>query len=330
MPLAILLGAVVIAVLAFKVSPWPGALLVRTMFNKDDRRVLAALQNHTPAAPITVLSNQSYLPGNQRALLDVYMPTGIEHTTQTRPVVIWTHGGAWVSGDKTDDGPYFKLLAAQNVIVVSVNYSLAPEKRYPTQIEEINSAYGYVVANANRLHINPGKIFIAGDSAGAQLTSQMAAIITDPAYAKEVGITPSLNRSQVAGTILFCGIYKMEQLVEADPSLPKLLSWGDDQVVWAYSGVSAKTGPLIQQMSPYYHVTANFPPTFVSGGNADPLTLKQSMPLASKLQGLGVSVDTLFYPANHRPSLAHEYQFNLDDNDGQKALAAVVQFLARH
>jgi len=213
---------------------------------------------------------------------------------------------------------------------VSVNYTLAPEKSYPTQIFELNEAQAFVVANAARLHINPNKIFLAGDSAGSQLSSQMAALITNPDYAREVNIKPALHPSQLAGTILFCGIYKMEGLTEADPNLPGLISWGDDQAVWAFSGTRDKSSPLIRQMSPYYHVTKDFPATFISGGNGDPLTNKQSVPLTTTLKTLGVDVTTLFYPANHTPSLPHEYQFNLDNTDGQRAFDQMIDFLTQH
>jgi acetyl esterase/lipase len=305
-------------------------MLVRITFNRGGRQTLAALQKHTPSKPITVIANQQYKQDDHNALLDVYIPHSAEQTGRTLPVVVWTHGGAWVSGDKTDDSPYFKLLAAQDLVVVSLNYALAPEKTYPAQIFELNDAHAYIVANATRFHIDPNKIFLAGDSAGAQLTSQMDALITNPAYAKEIGVTPALHPSQLTGTALFCGIYKMEDLTEADPSLPKLITWGDDQVVWAYSGTRNSLSPVIRQMSTYYHVTEDFPATFITGGNGDPLTGKQSVPLANELKALGVSVTTLFYPTDHQPSLPHEYQFNLDTADGQQAFAQLVQFLQKH
>lgn len=325
-PVGILAGLVILVFVAFKVSPWPGIILIRTVFDHGSRQTSAALEKHKPSAPVKVISDQQYEQGNNRAMLDIYLP---ESTGQSKPlpVVIWVHGGAWVSGDKANNAPYFKLIASQGFAVVSVNYTLAPQKKYPAQIHELNKAYGYVAANAARFHIDPNMIFLAGDSAGSQLSSQMAALITNSKYADEVGIKMSLQPSQLSGVILFCGIYKMEGLVEANPKLPKILSWGDDEVVWAYSGTRSKSGPLIREMSPYYHVTKDFPATFISGGNADPLTEKQSMPLAEKLKDLQVPVTTLFYPADHKPDLPHEYQFNLDTADGKQALKQVIDFI---
>ncbi|HYH36210.1 MAG TPA: alpha/beta hydrolase, partial [Candidatus Saccharimonadales bacterium] len=240
--------------------------------------------------------------------------------------VVWSHGGAWLSGNKTDSAPYFKWLANQGFVVIAPNYSLAPGKTYPTPVRQLNDAHAYIQANAARYKLNPDKIVLAGDSAGAQLSSQMAALITNPAYAKEVGIKPSLQLSQLRGAVLFCGIYKMESLAEPAPSLPRIIDWGDSTAVWAYTGTRDESDPLIRQMSAYYHVTKDFPTTFISGGNADPLTDGQSVPFAQKLQSLGVNATTLFYPPDHEPKLPHEYQFTIDQ-DGRKAFEQMTRFL---
>jgi acetyl esterase/lipase len=83
-------------------------------------------------------------------------------------------------------------------------------------------------------------------------------------------------------------------------------------------------------MSPYYHVTAEFPPTYISGGNGDPLTDKQSRPFADKLRALGVPVRSVFYAADYAPALLHEYQFNLDQSAGQQTLASMLAFVRKH
>lgn len=321
----VLVGLLFVVALAFRLSPWPGALIIRHVFNNGGQQTLEAMKAKLPNYPVTVLSNQTYLKGDKNALLDVYIPNRAVQSHATLPVVVWTHGGAWLSGDKTNDGPYFKRLADQGFIVIALNYSLAPEKKYPTPVHELNSAYAYIEANAARFYSNPNKVFLAGDSAGAQLSSQMAAIITTPNYARTVGVTPSLKPSQLAGVILFCGIYKMEGLTEPNPSLPKIVSWGDDTTVWAYSGTRDKSSPLIQQMSAYYHISKYFPDTFISGGNGDPLTDAQSVPFAGELESAGVNVTRLFYPKDHVPSLPHEYQFTFN-NDGERAFTQTVTF----
>jgi acetyl esterase/lipase len=327
--ICILLALLVIGFLAFRLSPWPGALIIRTVFNHGGAQVKQALEKHAPGG-ITKLSDQQYAPSDKHALLDVYYPEGIAESGAVQPTVIWTHGGAWISGDKADAEPYFRLLSSKGYTVISVNYTLAPEKSYPVQIEQLNQAHSYIVDNAARFHVDASQLFLAGDSAGSQLSAQLAAMITNPVYADEVGIVPSLNPASLKGVLLNCGIYQMDGLVHPDATLPKIVGWGNDVAVWSFAGTRDFNDPVIRQMSPYYHVTQDFPPAYITGGNADPLTDAQSKPFAEKLTSLGVEVQTLFYPADHQPALPHEYQFNLDNADGQKAFDASVEFLSKH
>lgn len=323
-------GIIIAVLVAFKVSPWPGAMIIRSVFGQNDAKTTAALQKHQPGKPIALLANQQYRPGDGDARLDAYFPESIQNTSQKLPVIIWTHGGAWISGGKEDNAPYYKLLAARGFTVISVDYSLGPEHTYPTAVHQLNDMYAYVQANAQQLHADTSKIVLAGDSAGSQLTSQMAALVTNPSYAKQMKITPSLSPAQLKGVVLNCGIYKMEGLIQPDAALPKIVGWGDDVSVWAYLGTRDFTAAAkLAEMSAYYHVTKDFPATYISGGNGDPLTNAQSKPFADKLEALGVSVTRLFYDSNHQPSLPHEYQFNLDNTDGKKAFVATIEFTER-
>ncbi len=300
-------------------------MIIRYVFEKGGAKTTAALEKHT-APGIAVIKDQPYKTGDKNALLDVYIPQTAVAAAQKLPVIIWTHGGAWLSGSKDNASAYFTLLAQQGFTVIAPNYSLAPDYTYPTAVHQLNRMHEYVLANAERFHADTGNIILAGDSAGSQLSAQLAALITNPAYAKEMNITPALKPEQLKGVVLTCGIYKMAELAHPDPTLPKIVGWGDDVAVWAYSGTNDFSDPIIRQMSPYYHVTKDFPPTFITGGNADPLTDVQSKPFANELAALGVSVARLFYEPNHSPGLPHEYQFNLDNADGQGALAAIVSF----
>lgn len=322
-----IVGVVLFVLLLFRLTPWPGAMIIRFVFDQGGAKTLQALEAHIPNQPVAAIADQQYRQSDNDAMLDVYFPESIQNTDTRLPLVIWTHGGAWLSGDKANAAPYFKLLAAAGYTVIAPNYSLAPNHTYPTAVHQLNDAYGYILANANRFHVDTNKFLLAGDSAGSQLSSQMAALITNPAYAAELSIAPNLKPEQLRGVILNCGIYMMKGLTQPDPDLPKIVGWGDDVSVWAYSGTKNFSDPVIQQMSAYYHVTGDFPATYISGGNGDPLTKAQSMPFAAKLESLGVKVNKLFYPDDHQPSLPHEYQFNLDNADGQNALKATLEFI---
>lgn len=320
-----IIGLIALVLIIFRVSPAPGAWVIRSVFDRNSAKVLAALEKHQPSVDITDVLNQQYRKNDLDAQLDVYYPAATSKDVAL-PTIIWTHGGAWISGDKANDAPYFKLLAAEGFTVVALDYSLAPEHQYPTPVHQMNDAYAYLQKNASRFHIDTNKFILAGDSAGAQLSSQMGAIVTNPEYARTLGIVPSLKPSQLKGLILNCGIYMMDGLTEPDPTLPKLIGWGDDISVWAYSGTKDFSDPVIKQMSAYYHVTKDYPPVYISGGNADPLTNAQAKPFADLLTSLGVNVTENFFADDHKPALPHEYQFNLDNQDGVTAFQKTIEF----
>jgi acetyl esterase/lipase len=325
---------VLCAVLAFNLSPWPSALLIRYVFESGAADVKKDMEQFAPSG-IAELLDEEYRPFDADARLDVYFPEAMAAPGAVLPTVVWIHGGAWISGHKDDVPPCFQLIAEQGFTVVSVGYSLGPENTYPTPIHQINDALAFIQQEAERFHIDVNRIAIAGDSAGAQLTSQIATAITNPEYAAELELSPALTPAQVRAVVLFCGIYDMAaftghdvDVVKPNDSLMgKVLQWGVESVLWAYTGERGGDADVLREMSTIDVVTGTFPPAFISGGNADPLTDEQSKPLASRLDSLGVPVHTLFYPEDYAANLAHEYQFQLDTADGQHALSQMLAFL---
>ncbi|WP_062210802.1 alpha/beta hydrolase [Demequina oxidasica] len=312
-------GLAVVAVSV--VSPWPTSLLIRGMFDKGAADTVAEMDPYVPDG-VASQPDVEYATQGADTTLDVFYPDG---TTSPQATVIWIHGGAWISGDKTSVNPYAQMIAAEGYTAVTVNYTVSPEAVYPVALEQLNSALGYLVDNADELNIDPNRIVIAGDSAGAQLTSQLANLATNPEFATEMGIAPQIDQSQLVGVILNCGIYDVSGVADA----PGIGAWGLGLALWSYLGDrdwSHTTGA--SQMSSVAHVTADFPATWISGGNGDPLTDTQSKPLAEKLTFLGVPVTEVFYAADHTPELPHEYQFHLDYPDAQTALQSTLEFLS--
>lgn len=303
---------------AFQVSPWPNALLIRYAFDKNDKKVSDALQKYVPGDVVQV-ENRQYRANDKDAYLDVFYPKG---TTAPRPTVVWVHGGAWVAGSKDAIDNYMKIFASHGFTTVSVNYSIAPEKQYPVPIAQLNDALEYVQQNAKQLNVASNRIMLAGDSAGSQIVAQMANIITNPVYAREIGVSPKMQAQNLKATLLNCGAYDLS-LPDYNGEFGGLLH----TVLWAYSGTkdflhdsALKTASVVNYLTP------QFPPSFITAGNVDPL-LSQSTEFAKRLSGLDVQTKTLFYAPNHQPQLSHEYQFNLDTSDGKNALQTMVDFV---
>jgi acetyl esterase/lipase len=317
---AMLVGALSVWV-AFQLSPWPGVLVIRALFDGDSQRVLTAQQKHVPAG-IETRMNENYDSNNPTALLDIYYPPEAKRVRNSATVV-WVHGGGWVSGGKWQLANYARILAGCGFTVVCVDYTIAPDAKYPTPLRQLNSALGWLVTHADQLGVVP-RFVLAGDSAGANISAQLANIVVVPAYADAVGIAPLVGRSQLAGLLLYCGPYDAEA-VNYEGAMGGFLR----TVLWSYFGrKDFREDPRLKYFSVVNHVTAAFPPTFISVGNGDPLRL-QSQALATKLAGHGVKVETLFFPADRQPALPHEYQFNLDNEAGRLALERSTEFLLR-
>src|SRR5690606_27381475 len=100
--LLIVAVVVVLAVAAFVLTPVPGALVVRAVFERDAKQLTEKLAVDAPETEVA--ADIRYRPDDSDAYLDVYTPTG---TTSALPTIVWTHGGAWLSGNRTNYAGYY-------------------------------------------------------------------------------------------------------------------------------------------------------------------------------------------------------------------------------
>jgi len=315
--------AAVIAIIG-SLTPWPSAMLIRAVFTKGGDETAAEMDKHVPDTKLTEQLDVAYGDAGADTTMDVFTPAS---ATGPLPTVVWIHGGAWISGAKENVDPYLRILAAEGFTTIAVNYTIGPEGVYPLAVHQLNDALAYIDEHADELGVDADQIVLAGDSAGAQLASQMATLITSTAYAEIMDITPAIAAEQLVATVLNCGVYDLAALARLDG----IAGWGFKSAMWAYSGTKTwaedSTGAT---MSTVDWVTKDFPTTYISGGNGDGLTWLQSIPMAQRLDELGVDVTTRFWPAPHEPQLPHEYQFHLDLPDAQTALQQTIEFLNAH
>jgi len=315
---AIVLAAVIVS----SVTPWPSAMIIRSVFEQGGRATTAEMLRHVPDEPLRTVKDVQY-GDSADATLDLHTaaPEG-----KRLPTVVWVHGGAWISGSAANVDPYLQILAAKGYTGIALNYTLGPEATYPTAVNQLNDGLAYILEHADELGVDPERIVLAGDSAGAQLASQLATLVTNKDYSELLGIRPALQSSQLVGVILNCGVYDLRAMAE----LNGIFAWGFQVSLWAYTGTKGWSAEYSgATMSTIEFVTEDFPPTYISGGNGDDLTWLQSVPMAGRLRELGVDVTTMFWPAQHEPALPHEYQFHLDTDEAQEALARTLDYLGR-
>jgi acetyl esterase len=96
-------------------------------------------------------------------------------TTPSLPVLVYFHGGGWVLGDlDTHDGTCRTLAKQIDGIVVSVDYRLAPEHKFPVALDDCYAAATWVAENAAAIGADPRRVAVGGDSAGGNLTACVA------------------------------------------------------------------------------------------------------------------------------------------------------------
>ena len=153
---------------------------------------------------ITECRNISYGSHGKWNLLDVYYPNG---TAAPLPTIVSIHGGGYVYGSKEIYRRYGMDMARRGFAFVNFNYRLAPKWKFPTPLWDTNKVMEWICKNADRYHLDPNRIILVGDSAGAQLASQYAAIATNADYAATFHMEVPNIRIRALG--LNCGMYDM-------------------------------------------------------------------------------------------------------------------------
>ena len=104
----------------------------------------------------------------------VYRPAGVPDGTRL-PALVYFHGGGWVIGDlETHDVLCRQITAEAGITVVSVDYRLAPEHKFPASADDAWTATKWVAAHAGELGVDPAKLAVGGDSAGGNLAAVVA------------------------------------------------------------------------------------------------------------------------------------------------------------
>jgi acetyl esterase len=123
----------------------------------------------------------------------VYWPT----QNGSLPVLVYYHGGGWVIGDlDTNDGVCRMLANKVAAVVVSVDYRLAPEHRFPAAVDDSYAALEWVHRNGGRLNVDTSRIAVGGGSAGGNLAAAVALMARDragPRLAYQVMFYPATN-----------------------------------------------------------------------------------------------------------------------------------------
>lgn len=225
----------------------------------EARAALAAtVESAGEPEPVGSIVNRS-IPGSLGEIpVRVYTPEG----TGPFPALAYFHGGGWVAGDLEMVDPLCTMLTNRaRAVVVSVDYRLAPEHKFPAPLTDCYEATRWVSENAAELDVDPRRIAVGGDSAGGNLAAAVSAM------AGEMG-TPDL-----AFQILFYPVTNMDYETASYRENGDGYFLTTDMMRWFWghylesedAGRDMRASPLLTQDA------SGLPPTFVVTAEFDPL-----------------------------------------------------------
>lgn len=238
--------------------------------------------------------NLSYGPHKRANRMDIYYPEG----AALCPIIVNIHGGGFVYGSKEIYKRYCMDLARRGFTVVNINYRLAPRWKFPAPMEDIHNVMRWIGRHINQYHGDSRKIFMVGDSAGGQMVSQYAAILTNPKYMALFDLTPLPSGIGLRAVGLNCGLYDMKQVASSHREGLEL----------DYLGKKiSNEDPRLDVLEA---ITENYPPAHITTACHDFLR-PAAQPMYELLRGKGVACQLEVYGTEEDESTGHVFHVNI-------------------
>lgn len=200
--------------------------------------------------------------------------------TESAPALVYFHGGGWVAGSlDSHDAPCRVLANESRAIVISVDYCLAPEHRFPAAFDEALAAFRAVASHSEELGIDATRIAVGGDSAGGNLSASISCALREDAVRPcfQLLIYPAVDATMSSPSIHTLG---HGFFLERDT-----MDWFVNHYV---PNTKDRTDPRVSPLlaSDVRHV----PPAFIMTAGFDPLR-DEGEAYATKLREAGVHVE---------------------------------------
>ncbi|MFC9918984.1 alpha/beta hydrolase [Agromyces binzhouensis] len=247
---------------------------------------------------------------NETLLLDACLPP--ERETPS-PAIVLLHGGGFVDGDRVGGGmrALCRQMSDRGVATFSIDYRLAPDHRYPSQVEDASHAIEWLRApeQVERFGIDPARIGVFGSSAGAIIAQSIGMAGSGPT---DVG-------ARVSAVVSLSGVSLMteEALGLGEPS-PEAIN-----LILNYLGcttASAVNCAQAEAASPLGQVDSSDPPTMLVTGAQEFVPVEQAQRMQEALLAAGVPAELVVVDGSR-----HGVQLLRND-----VRAAVVEFFATH
>lgn len=223
---------------------------------------------------------------------------------ENKPVLYYIHGGGFFAGHTGVVEEAMKLLVEKTGITVfSVDYRLAPENPYPVGHEDCYSGLKWVYEHAKEYGGNPNAIFVAGDSAGGNLTQYCTTRSLEDKNNIVKGqllLYPTVNMGGISDSIVDFDLSKFEIYPKHKRAIEMSLTMMHDSGTMLEELLQTDE-IMTPYLTPYMKVRDDNPPTFITVGEHDFLTI-ETIAYAKKLYDHNIDVKTVIYKG-----LGHAY-----------------------
>ena len=245
----------------------------------------AAAPTRAVEAPRQVNDVEYARVGDQRLLLDLFLPRAPGPNAGQPPLVVWVHGGAWRGGSRKDMplGP----LVERGYAVASVEYRLSTVARFPAQVHDIKAAIRFLRAKQKDYGYDATRIAVTGNSAGGHLAALVGVTNGNPELEGTVG-EHAKEKSDVQAIISLYGMSNLTTILAQ--STPHGLEVRVPALQLLLGGQPQDVPQLARLASPVFHVDAGDPPLLLLHGDQDPQApVNQSLELQGRYEALKLS-----------------------------------------
>lgn len=218
----------------------------------------------------------------------IYQPAGVA----PQPALVYFHGGGWVLCNLATHDTICRAIANRSgAFVVSVDYRVAPEHKYPAAVDDCYAAALWVAANAPSLGVDVGRIAVGGDSAGGNLAAVVCIRSRDeagPRFAAQILVYPVADLSN-----LDTASYR--EFAEGHSLTRSLMAWFRNHYL---ADTSQATDPGASPL--LTPDLGGLPPALILTAECDPLR-DEGEAFATRLQQAGVAVKLTRYPGMIHP-----------------------------
>lgn len=220
--------------------------------------------------------------------INTYSPKNTDE--KKKPLLIYIHGGSWVSGITEMRNSYITNWAEKGFFTAAISYSYAPQKIFPVQLQETFTAIDFIIDHAEEYGIDTDRIVLAGESAGGYFISYVASVISDSSSLDELGIEfRHKNDIKIKALVSISGCYDLQRL--SDKTKPQADFPDLKTMITSYLGKEYDEAVKLLNSSEGYlyspKVNAGYPPSFLIWADKDKLRY-ESFDFAEELNQFNV------------------------------------------